>query len=146
MDIQTSHVSDDKSKEILSLPFKPFLSAKVRRFFDAYSATGQVTKACKIAGMSRETHYQKLASDPAYQEGFARAQQKLNDLIEDEIFRRAIDCESDPLLMFLARGHMPDKYRERVSADVNLNVNRAERLLDARRQLIEMRQHDGTDG
>jgi hypothetical protein len=133
-------------KEFLSLPSKPFLSAKVRRFFDAYASTGRVSHACKIAGMSRETHYQKLAADPAYQAAFAEAQQKLDDIIEDEIFRRAIECESDPLLMFLARGHMPEKYRERVSADVNLNVNRAERLLDARRQLIEMRQHDGTDG
>ena len=146
MDIQTSDVSDAKPKEILSLPSKPCLSAKVRRFFEAYATTGQVARACEIARMSRQTHYLKLASDPAYQEGFAEAQKKLEDLIEDEIFRRAIECESDPLLMFLARGAMPDKYRERISTDVNVTVNLAERLMNARKRLIEMRKHDGTDG
>jgi hypothetical protein len=48
--------------------------------------------------------------------------------------------------MFLARGAMPDKYRERISTDVNVTVNLAERLMNARKRLIEMRKHDGTDG
>src|SRR5262249_43924339 len=131
MDVQTIDKSD------INQP--PVLTAKVLRFMAAYSTVGRVDKACKIAGMSRETHYQKLRKEEAYRAAFAEADQRFRDVIEAELVRRAIDCESDTLLMFIARGAMPDKYRDRASVDVSGTVNLAEKLNSARHRLIAVK-------
>src|SRR5215510_6352347 len=104
MDLQEDSAD---STEILSKPTNKATPARMRVFLQVYAATGRINHACEIAQIDRKTHYLKLAGDPAYQKAFAQAQQQLADVIEGEIFRRAIDAESDALLMFLARGFMP---------------------------------------
>jgi hypothetical protein len=44
--------------------------------------------------------------------------------------------------MFIARGAMPGKYRERVPTEINGTIDIAERLLAGRKRLIEMRAND----
>ena len=107
----------------------------------AYATVGRVDKACKIAGMSRETHYQKLRNEEAYRAAFAEADHRFRDVIEAELVRRAIECESDTLLMFIARGAMPDKYRDRASVDVSGTINLADRLKVADQRLTAMKRN-----
>jgi len=117
----------------------------MRAFLEAYTRCGRVNKACEIAQIDRTTHYLKLAKDQRYQQAFAEAQQRRADMIEDEIVRRAIECESDTLLMFLARGAMPERYRERISTEVTVNVHLADRIKAADERMLERQRNAGSD-
>jgi len=134
-----SDTSDTKPEMKFKKSTKKISQAKMQEFLEAYAVTGRVVHACAIAGIHRDTHYYHLETNPAYRAAFEQVQQQLPDMIEDEIFRRAIDGESDALLMFLARGAMPDKYRERATVDVSATVNLADLLTSARGRLIEIK-------
>ena len=99
-------------------------------FFTSLAAVGNVTEACKLAGISRDTVYHHRKSDPSFAEKWANAEQEAADLLEKEAWRRAtegvaetqfykgvacgsIQRYSDRLLEFLLRGARPEKYRER---------------------------------
>lgn len=60
-----------------------------RAFLAAYSECGIVKRAAKIAGISRELHYDWKVKDPDYAEAFAWAVQLAGDALEDEAVRRA---------------------------------------------------------
>jgi hypothetical protein len=143
---------------------EPVLSGRHRKktlnrvpvFLEAYRTTASVASAARIAGLRRESHYDRLANDPAYQKAFARAKEELSDTIEGELFRRAIRGEKEPvfyrgkkvatvtrrsdsLLMFIAKGAMPNKYRENVTTEHTGSIEIIERLQSARKRLFEMR-------
>src|SRR5215510_12673110 len=139
MDLQEVDRPDTEPDGVItSTPPRKATPARLRVLLETYAATGRVKQACAVAGISRESHYKRLETDPAYQKAFARAQQQLGDVIEDELFRRGIDGESDALLMFLARGFMPDKYKDRSSIEHSGTINLAERLQAARARLIAL--------
>lgn len=103
--------------------------AKKRALLQAYATCGQIAKAAEIAGVDRHMHYNWLREDAAYAVAFAESKKRVADLYEDEATRRALGWEehyvdaegvvrtmsrhSDTLLIFLMKGSMPDKYRER---------------------------------
>jgi hypothetical protein len=113
----------------------------MRVFLDAYSRNGDVRRSCEIAGIAWKTHYRKLASDPNYQQRFALAQKQLDDLVDGEVFCRAIEEKSDSVLMFLARGRMPDKYRDRASIEHSGTINLAQ-ILEAEQRVVRMKERD----
>ncbi len=109
--------------------------AKKRAMLAAYAEVGTVVRAAEIAGIDRSTHYAWMGSDPAYAEAFAAAGEQAVERLEQEARRRAVEGTekpvyqggklvgtireySDTLLIFLLKGALPEKYRERVSADV----------------------------
>ena len=82
------------------------------------------------AGCDRRTHYDWLHTDSAYAAAFEQAKAMACDRIEQEIHRRGVEGwdepvyhggqqvgvvrrYSDTLLIFLAKGMMPAKYRDR---------------------------------
>lgn len=151
------------NSDIVSTITRSKTPVKIRKFLAAYAAVGTVRQACAIAGLSRETHYHKLETDPVYQKAVAQAEKQSCDLIEDELFRRAIRGEpepifhqgeqvatilrkSDALLMFLARGAMPDRYRERVTAEVSGTINLVERMRSADQRLIAIERNAPATG
>lgn len=105
-------------------------SAKQRAFLAAYAETGNITAAAKLSKVARKTHYRWL-DDQAYSADFADAHEQACDALEAEARRRAHDgvdepvfykgsvCGavrrySDTLLIFLLKGAMPEKYKDRV--------------------------------
>lgn len=115
-------------------------SPKKEKFLQAIALTGNRTLAAKLAGCSRYTHYNWLEEDPEYGGRFEEAMAEAADLLEQEarrravqgvdkpVFRTAYDDKgkptgtevvghvreySDLLLIFLLKGAMPEKYRER---------------------------------
>lgn len=123
---------------ILEDQFPGVAHAKKRAFLAAYAEVGTITRAAELAGVSRRTHtnwLNDIENGPAYAEAFATAGQQACDRLEQEARRRAIEgtlkpvfhkgeeCGvvreySDTLLIFLMKGAMPEKYRERVSQEV----------------------------
>jgi hypothetical protein len=100
------------------------------KFIEAFSATGNVSAAAKLAGVGRRTHYDWLKEDEAYKVAFADAVDEAADRLEVEARRRAVTGNvkpvfhkgvqvgtvreySDTLLIFLLKGARPEKYSER---------------------------------
>ena len=107
-------------------------------FLGRFAEDGNVTEACKAAGVSRTIVYQWKDKNKAFAELFAEAEAQSNDAIRAEIYRRAVTgwqepmvsagklvCNvtkySDALLMFHAKARMPE-YREK-QPDVNVTVD-----------------------
>jgi hypothetical protein len=123
----------------------PTFTPKKRAFLKAYVECGQIVKAARCVGISKQAHYEWLDIDPEYVKVFAEAKKEVGELLEAEAIRRAHDgCDdpvvyqgqftypigedgkpdttkpplavkkySDTLLIFLLKGAMPDKYKDR---------------------------------
>ncbi|HEX6983959.1 MAG TPA: hypothetical protein VF170_01220 [Planctomycetaceae bacterium] len=124
---------------------RPGLRPKQRAFLAAYRECGTIAGASRAAEVGRRTHYEWLGSDPAYRAAFADAREEAGELLEAEARRRALDGVrrmkfgrdgkplidpgtgepyveheySDVLLIFLLKGAMPEKYRERAELNVS---------------------------
>jgi hypothetical protein len=101
-------------------------------FLSALSQLGNLTAAAEAAKISRQQHYRWLEEDGRdYADRYGAAMQEACDRLESEARRRAVEGVdrpvyqggkkvgaireySDTLLIFLMKGAMPHKYRERV--------------------------------
>jgi hypothetical protein len=117
------------------------IPSRLRNFLDGYAKTGRLEQSCVNANLPPKTHYRRLAADPVYQEAFAQAERKFADVVQTEVVRRAFDKESDTLLMFLARGFMPDRYRDRTSVEHSGTINLAQ-ILEAEQRVVRMKERD----
>ena len=103
---------------------------KKRAFLVAMSEVGNITRAAEIAEIDRGSHYNWIKEDEDYKAAFARAEVMASERLEQEARRRAVEgtlkpvfhkgqeCGvireySDTLLIFLLKGALPDKYKER---------------------------------
>lgn len=110
---------------------------KKQIFLDAYGRIGVISAAARVANIDRVTHYNWMASDSKYAEAFALKEEEAKELLEEEAHRRAVagvdkplvyqgrimtDRDgkpvtikeySDTMLIFLMKGAMPEKYRDR---------------------------------
>ena len=103
---------------------------KKAAFLAAYAECGIVSKACKLAEVGRATHYVWINEDDEYKTAFEEAHRIAIEAMECEARRRAMEgwlepvfyqgeeCGyvrkfSDTLLIFMMKGAMPEKYRER---------------------------------
>ena len=100
-------------------------------FLAALARSGNVTGACKAAGVGRTTVYEWKEKDDAFVLAFKQAELASIDVLEEEARRRALgyDCQqlgkdgriqtvtrySDLLLIFLLKGAAPERYRDNVS-------------------------------
>lgn len=134
-----------------------FTAKKKAAFLTAYVECGTITHAVRAAKVSRQTHYVWLKKDPEYARDFAEAEQAAGEMLEREARRRAIEgvqepivyqgkvtatklVYSDVLLMFLLKGAMPEKYRERQEIRGEINIRDiTERLEAGRKRLAEGR-------
>lgn len=111
-------------------------TANARAFLAAFRLTGNITKAADAAKIERTMHYRWLRSSPSYKKAFTDAHAEVGDMLEGEAIRRAnegvlepvyyqgvacgaIRVYSDGLMLSLLKAFKPEKYRERVSAEVS---------------------------
>lgn len=105
-------------------------------FAAALSATGIVRRACEAVGIDYSTAYRWRESDEEFAALWERAAMIGNEVLEDEARRRAFEGVEEPvfhqgvavdtvrkysdtLTIFLLKGAMPEKYRDR--QDVNMS-------------------------
>ena len=115
--------------------YKKIRNPRKRAFLAAVARTGNVTQAAEIAHIARSAHYQWLEADPVYVAAYEDAMEQAAQRLEAEAKRRAVEgveepvfyqgkqCGvirrySDSLLMFLLKGALPDKYKERTSTEL----------------------------
>lgn len=112
-----------------------FTTGMKRRFIDTLCHTGNVSEACRIAGVARPTAYEHRKTDEEFREAWGMALEEAADLLEAEARRRAVDGVerpiyqggelvgterqySDQLLIRLLEAHKPEKYRHRQETQV----------------------------
>ncbi len=121
------------------------LTGPQRAFLAAYREMGVIKRACKVAGVGRRTHYAWMDANPQYREAFEAAKEDAADILEAEVYRRAVEGVekpvgwykgkpggyvreySDVLLMFQLKALRPEKYRERYEVRgtfANIDLNR----------------------
>ncbi len=98
-------------------------------FLEILSETSNVTAAALAAGVDKKTAYNHRRDDPDFAEAWEDALDDATDALEAEARRRAlrgveepvyqggkkvgtIRKYSDTLLIFLLKGHRPERYRE----------------------------------
>ncbi len=110
---------------------------KKRAFLVALAVGGTISGAAKAANISRTNHYKWLKDDPVgeYAAAFAQAKEEYADSLEQEVTRRARDGVKEPvyyqgkivgyvlrysdnLLMFKLKGERPEKFQERLRAEM----------------------------
>jgi len=144
---------------------KPYL--RQRAFLKAYSISGRVTEAAKIAQVNRHDHKRWYKTDSAYRIAFDDCQEETGQLLEDEAIRRAYEGVkrpvlyqgravkiggsrkvlyetqySDTLLLALLKRFRPALYRENTTVEHTGSIELVERMQQARKRLIEMKKND----
>lgn len=99
-------------------------------FLEELSQVPNVTRAARLAGVSRKTAYNHKNSNDAFSAAWDEAIEEAVDLLEQEMWRRAVEGTdkpiihkgevtgtmkeySDTLAIFLAKAHRPERFRER---------------------------------
>jgi hypothetical protein len=103
-------------------------------FLLALTNAGNVTAACRAAGIGKQTAYQWRQDEPAFADAWADALEEAVDGLEKEAWRRAVDGVdkpivyqgvvtgtyreySDRMLEILLKAHRPDKFIERTRSE-----------------------------
>ena len=87
-------------------------------FLKALAKTPSVTIACKAAGISRRTAYDRRERDPAFAEAWADALNQSVDVLEHEVYQRALK-EDSQLAMFVLKAFRPERYRETSRVEID---------------------------
>ena len=102
-----------------------------KAFLTILAECGNVSEACKAAGIDTKTAYKRRKADPEFAEAWQSALDTAADVLEREAWRRAhegvdepvlykgqvvgaVRKHSDLLLMFVLKGLSPEKFREKV--------------------------------
>ena len=108
---------------------------KRAKFLQELAETCNVGESCSRVGIGRQTAYDWRDADPSFKADWDAALERGAIVLEDEAKRRAVQgveepvfhrgeiCGkvrkySDTLLIFLMKGAMPDKYKERQATEV----------------------------
>lgn len=133
-------------------------TGQARAFLEALRNSGNVSEACRLAGIGRTTVYHLRETDPAFASEWDEAIQTAIDSLELEAWRRGRDgydeyvtCKdglvrdadgnpvlqrrySDSLLTTLLKAHRPDKFRDRSTVDMNVNTDIATLIDEGRKR------------
>lgn len=129
--------------DLIQYSFAGQLPPNQLAYLAAYAMLGRHSEAARAMGAKGSPHHVWLAKDKRYREAYGVAQAIASEKIVDEIKRRAIEgnkkkkfhqgepiidpetgeqyCEieySDTLIMFIAKGLMPEMFRERAQLEV----------------------------
>lgn len=120
-------------------------------FLATFAERANVSAACRVAGVARNTVYEERRADPAFAKLFKTARAEAVERLEEEAWRRAHDGVekpvyqqgslvghiqeySDTMLIFLLKANKPKKYRDNVkhehAGDLNVNIPQLEEALE----------------
>lgn len=134
-------VKAKKAKKIVSTRTYKDTPERLEKFIESYTNTGLMLESFAFAGIHHSVHYRRMQSDPVYREAFEAAEHHASQQLEDKAFELALEGDT-AMIQFLLKRFRPNLYRERVSTDISMTVNLAERIEAGRRRVLEMQQHD----
>lgn len=89
------------------------------KFLASLKMHGVVSAACLDAGIDRTTAYKAKDRDSEFAERWQDTLEQACDVLEFEAKKRALS-HSDSLMMFLLRAHRPEKYLDKVAANLKI--------------------------
>lgn len=108
-----------------------------KKFLIKYSRTGVLTQSAEAAGTTAQQIRRWLAKDEKFLRKFDQMQEKFVDRLEMVAVQRAID-KSDSLLQMLLRANRPQKYRDNVKVDADVNEKKTVKLVFSAEEMGEM--------
>ncbi|RMF70364.1 MAG: terminase [Alphaproteobacteria bacterium] len=126
-----------------------------KRFLDVLRKSANVSAAARAVGMSRSSAYQLRRQDPEFRAAWDEALEEALDLLEAELWRRAlkgvvrpvfyggrrcgmIRSYSDQLGMFLLKAHRPERYGALTRGRRELDEEGEEGGTDPRERLLDL--------
>jgi hypothetical protein len=116
------------------------LKKRKAHFLEDLLKYGTVANACRATKTQRSVYYEWYNNDPDFQAAAKEVKAEAVELLEGEVRRRAFQgCKkpvfqggkkvgtiteySDTLAMFILKGELPDKYKDRFQGDFTTNAN-----------------------
>jgi len=93
-------------------------SDRMERFLDKLRNSGNIRLSCRAASVPRSTVYYWRRKFKTFEAEWDEALEDACDILEAEAWRRAVEEQSDRLLMFLLKAHRPDKFKDRWAGEV----------------------------
>lgn len=89
---------------------------------------GNVTRACRMVGIVRQTHYNWMEKDPDYREAAESVEDILLDFAEDQLLKQIRDGNTVATIFFLKtkgkrRGYIEKQQLVENGEGFNINVN-----------------------
>jgi hypothetical protein len=84
-----------------------------QRFLEGYRAIGTISGGARYAGVSRNTVYQWMKTDPQFAEDVEQAHEEIIDSLEEAAIARAKN-KSDLLTIFLLKHNRPNTYGDNI--------------------------------
>ena len=100
------------------------------RFIAALVRSGSVQHAAKVAKVARRTVYKARETDTSFASLWEDAKNESLEEVEYEIRRRAMRG-SDLLLIFFAKAHWPEKYRDNFKREQRAEITLADLVGEA---------------
>lgn len=97
-----------------SNPVTDVTPEKREKFLNKLREIPNVSRACRLAKVSRMTVYRLKESDPDFAAAWADALEEGIETLEAKAFERA-KRDSDTLMIFLLKAHKPQIYRDRLA-------------------------------
>ena len=91
--------------------------ARKKAFLEELRQKYSVYHACKAAGIGRTTVYAWRQDDEEFAKAWDAALADAADVLEASAYQRALEGDTT-LTIFLLKGAMPDKYKERTSTEL----------------------------
>jgi len=98
------------------------------RFLAKLAESGNITASAKAAGVPRTTVYRWREKFKTFAAEWDDALEQACDILEAEAWRRALNEQSDRLLMFLLKAHRPERFTERTETAIKAEIDGAVRL------------------
>lgn len=139
------------------------LTKKVKALFlERLRKTCNVTMSCKAINITRRRIYYAKNAQPDFSDDWDAAIAEGTDMLESEARRRAVDGYEEPvfyqgeqvgvirrysdrMLELLLKGHLPEKYKDRVQHTGDVGVDVTEQALLAARKRASWREKEDKD-
>ena len=139
---------------------------RMRVFLESYAETGRVDEASRTAGISKMSHYRKLATDPEYRQAFERMELQVGQMLEDlavqrvrEGVQKQLFYQGEPVMLdgkyayettydshlhhVLLKRFKREAYKERIEQQISGEITITDRIGAARKRVLEMNRSAG---
>ena len=82
---------------------------------------GNISEACKMVNISRETHYRWIREDDFYAQQIEDLQESIIDFVESELFKQIKDGNTTATIFYLKTKGKKRGYIEKTEVDINQN-------------------------
>ena len=105
------------------------LTTKQKQFLKAFEKHAtNISKACKVVGIERQTHYDWKSRNLTYKEKVAAIEESMIDFAEGRLYQNIKDGKEQSILFFLKTRGKSRGYVEKQELQVEANISGKEEI------------------